>query len=79
MADLLERKPWSYISHKDGEWIGIMAADCGVSKMAKSWIRDVKDFIATAIMDGEEIFTAYSREEHEDFLKTKEMYRRGAR
>ena len=71
---MTERKPWSYVSHKDGEWIGIIAADCGIPKQAKSWLREVKEFIADAILDGQEIFTAYSREEHNAFLETKEMY-----
>jgi hypothetical protein len=50
-----EKKPWAFIAHKDGEWIGLQSA----------MVRDAESerTLGRWIADGLTITTTYSREE----------------
>lgn len=65
-----ERKPWAFIAHRDGEWMGVLSAE-----LPK---RELHNHLGGYVAKGCTIFTAYNRDEYLAELERLEMYKPGA-
>ena len=59
-------EPWAFITHKDGYWHGVAAANLPKASLRK--------FLGDAAASGSAIMTVYNRDEYNAALKSLKMW-----